>query len=294
MTTRKRTTLTTILLAAAQLAALMCTSSYAFILPSSHQPSSSSSKIIIHQPHSTKLHLSSQSASTIQSDVIERLELTEQFSRWKFLQQLLDNELAHSDIEDVLLLSLSAYLQHGPGPKSYNNKDENGGNASPVLNEEQRQIMSGVIEQIVAASDGIGDSRFLHLLVLPQVDYESLTIDVEDDGEDQDDEQTQLEEEVQLDQVAVSILTQIEQLLPDPIEDEESYKSAWDVVIDLYGRESVRVKEEKLQREKESGGRGTMVNLENLEWRTLCAVGRVLIHYDFLTKGVLREGIYSQ
>eukprot|EP00986_Skeletonema_menzelii_P017069 scaffold17363_cov145-Skeletonema_menzelii.AAC.5 len=294
MTTRKRTTLTTILLAAAQLAALMCTSSYAFILPSSHQPSSSSSKIIIHQPHSTKLQLSSQSASTIQSDVIERLELTEQFSRWKFLQQLLDNELAHSDIEDVLLLSLSAYLQHGPGPKSYNNKDENGGNASPVLNEEQRQIMSGVIEQIVAASDGIGDSRFLHLLVLPQVDYESLTIDVEDDGEDQDDEQKQLEEEVQLDQVAVSILTQIEQLLPDPIEDEESYKSAWDVVIDLYGRESVRVKEEKLQREKESGGRGTMMNLENLEWRTLCAVGRVLIHYDFLTKGVLREGVYSQ
>ena len=270
----------TIILAAFQLAALMCTS-YAFILPSSsHQ-----AKIISHQPHSTKLHLS----KTIQSDVIQRLELTEQFSRWKFLQQLLENELAHSDIEDVLLLSLSAYLQHGPGPKSYNNKDENGGNASPVLTEEQRVIMSGLIEQIVAASDGIGDSRFLHLLVLPQVDYESLTIDV-DDEEDKHDEQIQPPDEV-----AMSILAQIEQLLPDPIEDEESYKSAWDVVIDLYGRESVRVKEEKLQREKESGGGGGgTMSLENLEWRTLCAVGRVLIHYDFLTKGVLREGIYSQ
>ena len=272
----------TIILAAFQLAALMCTS-YAFILPSSsHQ-----AKIISHQPHSTKLHLS----KTIQSDVIQRLELTEQFSRWKFLQQLLENELAHSDIEDVLLLSLSAYLQHGPGPKSYNNKDENGGNASPVLTEEQRVIMSGLIEQIVAASDGIGDSRFLHLLVLPPVDYESLTIDVDDD---QDEEQMKTEES-QLDEVAMSILAQIEQLLPDPIEDEESYKSAWDVVIDLYGRESVRVKEEKLQREKESGGDGGgTMSLENLEWRTLCAVGRVLIHYDFLTKGVLREGIYSQ
>jgi len=282
----------TILLTAAQLAALMCTS-YAFILPSSHQASSSKS---IHQQHhpssllssSTQLHLSSQSANTIQSDVIQRLELHEQFARWKFLQQLLENELAHSDIEDVLLLSLSAYLQHGPGPKSYNNKDENGGNASPVLDEGQRQMMSGLIEEIVAASDGIGDSRFLHLLVLPQVDYASMTFDV-----DEEDQEQQQKGEVQIDNAAVSILTQIEQLLPDPMEDEESYKSAWDVVIDLYGRESVRVKEEKLQREKESGGRGTTY-LENLEWRTLCAVGRVLIHYDFLTKGVLKEGIYSQ
>ncbi len=148
--------------------------------------------------------------------------------------------------------------------------------------------MSGLVEEIVAVSDGIGDSRFLHLLVLPQIDYATLTIDVDD--EDQEGEQSQTEE-VQLDQLAVSILTQIEQLLPDPMEDEESFKSAWDVVIDLYGRESVRVKEERLQRERESGG---TTCLENLEWRTLCAVGRVLIHYDFLTKGVLKEGIYSQ
>ena len=157
-----------------------------------------------------------------------------------------------------------------------------------MLDEGQRQMMSGLIEEIVAASDGIGDSRFLHLLVLPQVDYASMTFDV-----DEEDQEQQQKGEVQIDNAAVSILTQIEQLLPDPMEDEESYKSAWDVVIDLYGRESVRVKEEKLQREKESGGRGTTY-LENLEWRTLCAVGRVLIHYDFLTKGVLKEGIYSQ
>ncbi len=299
MTTKRTlsTTGMTILLAAARLAALVCTS-YAFILPSSHQALSktihqqnqSSFLSLSTQHQSTRLNLSSQSPKVIQSDVIERLELTEQFSRWKFLQQLLENELDHSDIEDVLLLSLSAYLQHGPGPKSYNNKDENGGNASPVLTEEQRQIMSGLVEDIVAVSDGIGDSRFLHLLVLPQIDYSTLTIDVDD--EDQEGEQSQADQ-AQLDQLAVSILTQIEQLLPDPMEDEESFKSAWDVVIDLYGRESVRVKEERLQREKESGGRGTTC-LENLEWRTLCAVGRVLIHYDFLTKGVLKEGIYSQ
>eukprot|EP00984_Skeletonema_dohrnii_P022990 scaffold12098_cov104-Skeletonema_dohrnii-CCMP3373.AAC.2 len=118
-------------------------------------------------------------------------------------------------------------------------------------------MMSGLIEEIVAASDGIGDSRFLHLLVLPQVDYASMTFDVDEEDQEEQQQQKQQGEGVQIDNTAVSILTQIEQLLPDPMEDEESYKSAWDVVIDLYGRESVRVKEEKLQREKESGGRGT-------------------------------------
>jgi hypothetical protein len=296
MTTKK-------LFAAAQLAALITgMESCAFIPSSSHQ---SSSKSIIHhqyhpssltkvstQHHIAQLQLRSQPI-TIQSDVVQRLELTDQFSRWKFLQQLLENELAHSDIEDVLLLSLSAYLQHGPSPKSYNNKDENGGNASPVLNEGQRKVMSNLIEEILGASDGIGESRFLHLLVLPPIDYASLTIDVEDE---EIYDQQQQQQEQQIDEAAASILNQIEQLLPDPIEDEESYKSAWDVVIDLYGRESVRVKEEKLQRENQSSSNavGGRKCLENLEWRTLCAVGRVLIHYDFLTKGVLREGTYTE
>ena len=284
-------------------ALLVCT--YAFThSPShhhlcSHHHHHATSKSILHQnPHhhhhhrnNSQLKLSTQ-PTIIQSDVIDRLELTEKFDRWRFLQKLLENELSHSDIEDVLLLSLSAYLQHGPTPSSYNNKDENGGNASPVLSEDQRTVMNNVIEEIVSCSDGIGDSRFLHLLVLPPVDYESLTIDIDDDEDNNnDDNAVQQQEQQQIDKVAESILTQIEQLLPDPIEDEEAYKSSWDVVIDLYGRESVRVNEEGLQREIE-GASGDGLSAENLQWRTLCAVGRVLIHYDFLTKGVLKEGTF--
>lgn len=285
--------------------ALLIRTSYAFTLSPSHHHLSShhhhatSKSIVFHQiPHqhhyqriNSQLKLSTH-PTIIQSDVIDRLELTEQFDRWRFLQKLLENELSHSDIEDVLLLSLSAYLQHGPTPSSYNNKDENGGNASPVLSEDQRTIMNNVIEEIVSCTDGIGDSRFLHLLVLPPVDYESLTIDIDDD--DSNDDNNVAQQEKQIDKVAESILTQIEQLLPDPIEDEEAYKSSWDVVIDLYGRESVRVNEEGLQREKESGSSSSdsRLSLEGLQWRTLCAVGRVLIHYDFLTKGVLKEGTF--
>lgn len=156
-------------------------------------------------------------------------------------------------------------------------------------------MMNNVIEEIVSCSDGIEDSRFLHLLVLPPVDYESLTIDIDDDDDDEGDNNgdgnVAQQEQRQIDKVAESILSQIEQLLPDPIEDEEAYKSSWDVVIDLYGRESVRVNEEGLQREIE-GATGDGLSAENLQWRTLCAVGRVLIHYDFLTKGVLKEGTF--
>lgn len=149
--------------------------------------------------------------------------------------------------------------------------------------------MNNVIEEIVSCSDGIGDSRFLHLLVLPPVDYESLTIDIDDDD---DGDNAAQQEQQQIDKVAESILSQIEQLLPDPIEDEEAYKSSWDVVIDLYGRESVRVNEEGLQREIEGASSVDGLSAENLQWRTLCAIGRVLIHYDFLTKGVLKEGTF--
>lgn len=183
---------------------------------------------------------------------------------------------------------------------SSNNKNENGGNASPVLTPEQKELMGGSIGDMECASDGIGDSRFLHLLVLPPVDYESTDIDVDFD----ENNETPSPEKVEVDSNALSILEQMEQLLPDPDEDEEAFKSAWDVVIDLYGRESVRVREEALQREKErrtvevvagfeDGSSGAAV-AENLQWRTLCAAGRLLIHYDFLTKGVLKEGAFRE
>jgi len=227
-------------------------------------------------------------------ETIKRLELDQQFERWTFLQCLLEGEIQPSDIENVLLLSLSAYLQHGPTAATSNNKDENGGNASPVLNDEQKRDIKGTIKAMLEVSDGIGDSKFLHLLVLPPVDYESITIDVEDD----DDTDSQM---VEVDSSALSILEQIEQLLPNIEEDEDAYKSTWDIVIDLYGRESVRVNEEALQRERESGRYPSSENVgsgsleccaDSLQWRTLCAVGRVLIHFDFLTKGILNENTF--
>ena len=254
---------------------------------------------IRNRQHTTPLYATTISANDDipqqAKETIKRLELDQQFERWKFLQCLLEGEILPSDIENVLLLSLSAYLQHGPTAATSNNKDENGGNASPVLNDEQKSDIQGAIKAMLEVSDGIGDSKFLHLLVLPPVDYESITIDTEDDVDTGS-------SMVEVDSSALSILEQIEQLLPNIEDDEDAYKSAWDVIIDLYGRESVRVNEEALQRERESGRYPSSENVgsggsleccaDSLQWRTLCAVGRVLIHFDFLTKGILNENTF--
>jgi hypothetical protein len=221
------------------------------------------------------------------TDVVERHELGEQFGRWRFLQRLLEGEVAARDVEDVLLLSLCAYLEHGPSVSSSENKDENGGNASPVLTPRQRSEVEYVLHSMSsAASDGIGDSRVFHMLVSHPVDYESSSIDG-------DDAESDYEAVVEVDGIALSMLERMERLLPDPVEDEEAHKSAWDVVMDLHGRESVRVSEESLRRERERGGGGLRIRARSLQWRTLCSVGRVLIHFDFLTKGVLKEGTFT-
>ncbi|KAL7472757.1 hypothetical protein ACHAXS_013132 [Conticribra weissflogii] len=232
-------------------------------------------------------------ANIIQTDVIQRRGLTEQFERWKFLQQVLEGEIHSADIEDVMLVVLTGYLEHGPTAIT-STKDNNGGSASPILNEVRRQMILRLIGNLVSwdvGSDDDGEndggSRILHKLIGPPIDYESEPID------DVDPDAFEGGEMDAIDPKALSILEQIEQLLPDPAVDEESHKGAWDLVIDLFGRESVRIREEKLRRNGNGvAADGKITCKESLEWRTTCSVTRVLIYYDFLTKGVLKEGAF--
>ncbi len=211
------------------------------------------------------------------------------------MQKLLEGEVPPADIEDVLLLALHAYLKHGPNGLSSDNKNENGGNASPVLTPDQRFAVQDVIDSMISISDGIGDSRILHMLVLPPANWDSVSID---GGEGLSSKEDVM---VEVDGNALSILKKIELVLPDPDEDVEAHKSAWDVIVELHGRESVRMEEEKLQRENAvkiatssmSSGINVKYRAQSLQWRTLSTVGRVLIHLDFLTKGVLKDGAFS-
>jgi len=231
--------------------------------------------------------------NTIQTDVIQRRGLTEQFERWKFLQQVLEGEIHPADIEDVMLLVLTGYLEHGPTTNT-STKENNGGSASPILNEERRGIIVRLISDLVSLDMGAdhsigtdGSSRILYELIGPPVNYESESIDEVDKSAFEGGEMDAINPR------ALSILQQIERLLPDLEDDEESHKGAWDLVMDLFGRESVRIREEKLYRNGNGVSSDSMVTCkESLEWRTICSITRVLIYYDFLTKGVLKEGAF--
>mmetsp|Transcript_18819 Transcript_18819/g.44089 ORF Transcript_18819/g.44089 Transcript_18819/m.44089 type:complete len:292 (-) Transcript_18819:13-888(-) len=215
--------------------------------------------------------------------VESRLGCDDQFERWRFLQKLLEGEVPPSDVEDLLLIVLDAYREHGPTDKSSNNSDENGGNASPVLTREQKDRVGYLIDGILTASDGVGDSRFLHMLVLPPVDYVNVDFDVEREPI-----------VVKADSRAIALLEQIEKLLPDEYEEDEAHKSAWDVVIDLHGRESVKFHEQALQLERENGNEEDGVyNADNLQWRTQQSIVRLLLHFDFLTKGILKDNSFQ-
>jgi hypothetical protein len=192
-------------------------------------------------------------------------------------------------------------------------KDENGGNASPVLMPCQRIVMADIIQSIQLfdtlsskddESDDVdnnnGDRRFFSMLLEPNVkNVNAAAIDYESNEVNGDDDVM-----VEVDESALTLLECIEKnLLPDPIDNEDAYKGTWDVIIDLYGRESVRVSEDRLSKERDEKEedeegvhysiRQTTLRRKNLQWRTLSVIGRVLIHFDLLTKGVLKEGAFA-
>ena len=73
----------------------------------------------------------------------------------------------------------------------------------------------------------------------------------------------------------LKILEKLETILPDPVENEDDYKSLWDTIIELHGRETVKFNESQ--------------NPVSLDWRIANTVTRVLLHYDFLTLGIINN-----
>lgn len=67
-----------------------------------------------------------------------------------------------------------------------------------------------------------------------------------------------------------NVLQKLETLLPDPRENEDAFKGAWDIVLELHGREAVKINE----------GKATP------EWKAICMAARVLIYFDFVTRGI--------
>jgi len=158
------------------------------------------------------------------SSVVDRLELSDNFNRWRFLQNFLDGEIEASDANEVLYSVLDSFLKYPPPDSSEV--------VSPLATSDVR----GVIEGLLNTNDG----------AIPAFQDPECT-----PGDD-------------------DVLQQLELLLPDPRENEDAFKGSWDTVIELHGREAVKINEGKC----------------TSEWKALCMVARVLIYFDFMARGV--------
>ena len=63
------------------------------------------------------------------------------------------------------------------------------------------------------------------------------------------------------------LLEKLERLLPDPVENEDAHKGAWDTMCEIHGRGSVTLNEANATK----------------RWRAMSSIARVLIYYDFFT-----------
>ena len=66
------------------------------------------------------------------------------------------------------------------------------------------------------------------------------------------------------------LIEKLSSVLPDPIEDEDEFKSTWDILLDLHGREAVKLEE----------------STKTPQWVARSLVTRILIFYDFLSGGL--------
>jgi hypothetical protein len=77
---------------------------------------------------------------------------------------------------------------------------------------------------------------------------------------------------------AAAMLTLLEGLLPDTDEDEDASKSLWDTVMEIHGREAVKYQETKNR---------------TMEWKLASVVTRLLLHFDFLTLGIVKSPVLN-
>ena len=141
-------------------------------------------------------------------------QFEDRFSRWRFLQQVLDEESDKHQTNFILGHVLRNYL--------YTSGDA----AAPEHTQKRISAVQAVTN--LALPDG-------SIPVLPHCD--SVLFDM------------------------------LQSTLPDPQEEEEAYKSNWDMVMEIHGREAVKVDEQAGE----------------ASWKTCCLVARVLLFYDFLT-----------
>ena len=140
--------------------------------------------------------------------VTERLDISDRFARWRFLQKLLDAEIESADANELLFRVLKSFLDF-PRPDRVPDETYPGGtreNPSPKITPETRAIIESIFP--IGVESGV--------CIVPALqDPECVPFDKD-------------------------ALEGVKRLLPDPREEEEAHISGWDIVMNLVGQETVK------------------------------------------------------
>lgn len=185
--------------------------------------------------------------STPMSEVEDRLDLSSRFTRWKILQDILEEEETPTaqDINEILFLLLKSFLDN-PRPLTFPNGDTN---PSPTLSVKQRELLVNELFQYRKDHEEKRSIGFIK--AIPTDDFGNDSNDYENED-------------------IVKVYNLLEDLHPDREEDEDAFKGCWDLIMELYGKESTKISEQ-------SGDKC---------WKVRSSVVRLLIHYDFLVDGL--------
>ena len=164
--------------------------------------------------------------------VLQRIDLSTQFGRWKLLQETLEEEADPRDINELLYAVLKSFVENPRPFKLANGKS----NPAARLTDEQKSML---VEDLFILENGVGT-----IPILPE------------SGEFKEENQR--------------ILDLLDKLQPDPIENEDDFRSAWDILVEMYGRESTK-------HAQKSG---------DVTFKYTSSIVRLLLHFEFLTDGV--------
>lgn len=217
-------------------------------------------------------------------------QLIEPFDRWRYLQKLLDEDI--NDASDILFVLRTFVLQHLQHQQRQQYQD-----ASSILpSETSLQSLSLRTTSIENTEATDSDATTLIATTSTKTDgiaavSSTATPTVDDDDNDIKAKRRQIMEFIINDVSSDTIhnlidpssntrttehdllfLELMEQLLPQLDEDEDASKGLWDTIIELHGRESVKINERKVP--------------QDIGWKTRCLIARLLIFYDFLTDGL--------
>jgi len=185
--------------------------------------------------------------------------LEDRFDRWKFLQDFLDGDASPDVVNVVLYRVLESALKY-PRPTGRAGGGADNDNTEGVVEDEVVEMTMEVKENLEQILSEYSTEGQIPIVGLTPIDMH----DCDDENKTQQQQQQQQQS---------AILEQLEKLLPDPIENEEDHKSAWDTIIEIHGRESIKIDESQIP--------------ISMEWKIANIVSRLLVHFDFLQLGIV-------